>query len=140
LYRDLTKEEREILEMLLEPNFPGSIELRVQLSSVKAKEIDEDGGLALQSVDGPEAPVRWRVPTEGECKDSDGGNVHILLHVLNGRMCELELYREDGSQVRRLPNARDLVLFGPEGEEGVKWKGQVAKVVDAGGPGLNNPK
>jgi len=127
-YRDLTKEEREILEMLLEPNFPGSIELRVQLSSVKAKVIDEDGGLALQSVDGPEAPVRWRVPTEGECKDSDGGNVHILLHVLNGRMCELELYREDGSQVRRLPNARDLCFLDLKERKESSGKGKLLRL------------
>jgi hypothetical protein len=133
VYRDLTKEEREILERLLEPDFPGSAELRDQLNSVKAEVIDEDGGLALQSVAGPEAPVRWRVPTEGECKDTDGVDVHVLLHVLNGRMCELELYKEDGSRVRRLPSAHDLVLFGPEGEEGVKWKGQVVKVEDAPG-------
>lgn len=133
MHRDLTKEEREILERLLEPDFPGSAELRDQLNSVKAEVIDEDGGLALQSVTGPEAPVRWRVPTEGECKDSDGIDVHVLLHVLNGRMCELELYKEDGSRVRGLPKAHDLVLFGPEGEEGVHWKGQVAKIADASG-------
>jgi hypothetical protein len=133
VYRELQREELEILERLLQPDFPGSAELREQLSSVKAEVIDEDGGLALESVGGPRAPVKWRVPTEGECKDSDGVDVHVLLHVLDGRMCELELYKEDGSRVCRLPNARDLVLFGPEGEEGVNWKGQVAKVEDAPG-------
>ena len=133
MYRDLTKEEHEILKRLLEPTFPGSIELRDQLNSVKAEVIDEDGGLALQSVTGPDAPVRWRVPTEGECKDADGVDVHVLLHVLSGRMCELELYKEDGSRVSRLPNARDLVLFRPEGKEGLDWEGQVAKIEGARG-------
>jgi hypothetical protein len=133
VYRELKNEEREILKRLLEPNFPGSAELRDQLNSVRAEVIDEDGGLALQSVGSPRGAVKWRVPTEGECKDSDGVGVHVLLHVLDGRMCELELYKEDGSRVCRLPNARDLVLFWPEGEEGVNWKGQVAKVEDAPG-------
>lgn len=133
MHRDLKNEEREILERLVGPDFPGSAELREQLKSVKAELIDEDGGLALQSLGGPPAPVKWRVPTEAECKDSDGGALHVLLHVLNGRMCELEFYKENGSRVCKLPDARDLVLFGPEGEEGVKWKGQVDKVEDARG-------
>lgn len=129
-YRPLRENEREILEKLLEPDFPGRGELREQLNSLTVEELDEDGGLALQSVTGSQAPVKWRVPTEGECKDSDGVSVHVLLHVLDGRMHELELYKEDGSRVCRLPEARDLVLFTPSGEEGVKWKGQVVDVED----------
>ena len=132
MYRELKQCEKEILERLLAPEFPGSRELRGQLEILKAKEIDDDGGLELQTTGGTKAPVKWRVPTEAECADSDGGRIHILLHVLEGRMCELELYREDGKRVLRFPCASDVELFAPIGEEGKQWKGETAKVTNLG--------
>ena len=121
-YRPLRKNEREVLEKLLEPDFPGRDELRDQLDSVTAEEIDEDGGLALKCEPSRPASVKCRVPTEGECIDTDGVMIHVLLHVVDGRMNELELFKEDASRVSKLPAARDLVLFTPYGEAGVKWR------------------
>jgi hypothetical protein len=128
LYRDLKLCEKEVIQRLLAPEFPGVQELRAQLQVLKAKEIDDDGGLELVTTEESRAPVKWRVPTEAECADSDGGRIHILLHVVDGRMCELELYREDAKRVLRFPCASDLELFGPIGEEGKQWKGKTAKV------------
>jgi len=45
-----------------------------------------------------------------------------LLHVVDGMMCELELFKEDGSRVSTFPNPQDLVLVTPFGEEGVNWR------------------
>jgi hypothetical protein len=121
-YRQLSDSERKLLEKLLEPKFPGRLELLEQLKAVRAKEIDEDGGLELQCIASQPAPVMCRVPTEGECNDSDGVAIHILLHVVDGMMCELELFKEDGSRVSTFPNPQDLVLVTPFGEEGVNWR------------------
>jgi hypothetical protein len=120
-YRPLKTNERELLEKLLEPDFPGRDELLGQISSVTAKEIDEDGGLALQCAPSRPAPVKCRVPTEGECVDADGVAIHVLLHVVDGTMSELEIFKDDSSRVQNPPVARDLVLFTPYGEAGVKW-------------------
>jgi hypothetical protein len=47
-FRQLTDQERGLLEKLLEVEFPGRDELRAQLSSVTAKQIEEDGTLSLK--------------------------------------------------------------------------------------------
>jgi hypothetical protein len=88
---------------------------------VTAKQIDEDGSLALQCSSGRPAPVECRVPTEGECADADGTAIHVLLHVVNGKINELEVFKDDLSRVQNPPGARDLVLFTPYGQAGVKW-------------------
>jgi uncharacterized protein DUF6984 len=121
LYRPLKTNERELLNKLLDPDFPGRNELLDQLDSVSAKEIDGDGSLTLRCGPVQPAPVRCRVPTEGECADADGVAIHVLLHVADGVMSELEVFRDDLSSVRNPRAARDLVLFTPYGEAGVKW-------------------
>jgi len=118
-FRPLKTHERELLKKLLEPEFPGRDELRNQLNSVTAKQVFEDGTLDLQCDPSPPAPVKSRVPTEGTCVDSDGVEIHVLLHVKDGAMSELEIFKDDGSLVLNPPVARDLVLFTVYGEAGV---------------------
>ena len=120
-FRPLTTHERELVEKLLGPDFPGRDELRRQLETVTAKQIFEDGTLMLQCGPCEPAPVRCRVPTEGECPDSDGMAIHVLLHVKGGVMHELEVFKDGGSSIQNPPAAGDLVLFTPYGDAGVKW-------------------
>ena len=47
----------------------------------------------------PLAGVVSRVPVEGEGIDSDGGTIAMLLHILDGVVVELEIYRADGEQI-----------------------------------------
>ena len=121
-FRPLKTHERELLEKLLEPEFPGRDELRSQLNSVTAKQILEDGTLGLQCDPTHPASVKCRVPTEGWHPDAGGVNIHVLLHVVHGLMNELEIYKDDGSEILNPPSARDLVLFTPYGEFGVWGK------------------
>jgi hypothetical protein len=120
-FRPLSIREFQLLKRLLEPEFPGSHELRQQLKSVTAKTIDDDGGLALQCSPSPSAPVGGRVPTEGECADADGMGIHVLLHVVNGVMNELEVFREDSSRVLRPPTAADLTVLTQYSGPVVDW-------------------
>jgi hypothetical protein len=121
-FRPLTLPERALLEKLLEPEFPGRDELRLQLTSVTASDLSDDGTL-LRLKCGPSAPapVRCRIPTEGSCADSDGVPIHVLLHVVDGAMHELEIFKHDSSGIINPPSPGDLELFTPYGEEGVKW-------------------
>src|SRR3954468_11828669 len=119
-FRPLTTYERAVLDKLLEPNFPGREELRRQLDSVTARQLFEDGTLALQCGVCDPAQVKGRVPTEGECEDADGVVIHVLLHVVDGVMSELEVFKDDGSLARNPPLAGDLVVFPPYGDAGVK--------------------
>lgn len=113
LYRALDIREMQLLETLLNHKFPGHHELREQLGSVVGRTIDEDGGLSLQCNVGNRAPVLCRVPIEGRCADVDGVQIRVLLHVVDGFMNELEIYKDDSSRVKRSPMARNLVIVDP---------------------------
>jgi hypothetical protein len=112
-FRPPTAYERRLFEKLLEDDFPGGDELRQQLESVTVRRRDEDGNLELAVVSGPAAPVRNRVPTEGMYRDADGLMVFVLLHVVGGKMKELEVFKENGSKVLRPPAPEALDLFHP---------------------------
>jgi hypothetical protein len=134
-FRPLKTHERELMEKLLEPHFPGRDELRRQLDFVTAEQIFEDGTLALQCGPCLPAPVKCRVPTEGEC--ADGGVIQVLLHVVDGVMNELEILKvgpTKDSKIINPPAPSDLVLFTPYGEAGVKWGEQESQEKDENGP------
>jgi hypothetical protein len=120
-FRKPTDQEEALLNRLLEPAFPGREELIPMIRSVQVKTIDEDGGLALQSqIDGT-APVVKRIPVEAEAKDDDGFTIHALLHVVEGRPVELEIYKDTG-RVTKLPpaSAFEVFVLPPVPEKG--WK------------------
>jgi hypothetical protein len=51
------------------------------------------------------------VPVEAAAPDVDGVSVHVLLHVVDERLAELELYREDLGTVIEFPMAAKLGAF-----------------------------
>jgi hypothetical protein len=121
-FRPLLTNERQILERLLEPRFPGRDELRAQLQVATAKTFDEDGCFDIQcSQPVSPAPVKSPIPTEGECADRDGATLHVQLHVVGGIMKCLEMYKEDGSAPLGLPDARSLKLFAAHSEDAGVW-------------------
>lgn len=87
------------LGSLLDREFPGRSELESQLRHVSGVPIDGNGSLRLVVRGGLPAPVERRVPTEGVYLDDDGVRVHVLLHVVDGYLDELEVYREDSGRV-----------------------------------------
>lgn len=116
--RRLNLWERDVLDALLAVPFPGSDGLRVQLGSVKVSE--EYGGddpsviFSVAQDAAPPAPVKRRIPVEAEALDEDGATIQVLLHVLDGLLWELELYRPDGKSVQRRPDARSLLTYSPD--------------------------
>ncbi|HTQ58824.1 MAG TPA: hypothetical protein VMI32_01265 [Candidatus Solibacter sp.] len=114
-FRKPTDEERSLLEHLLEAEFPGRDELAPMVRSLLVRTIDEHGGLELRSEISGEAPVVKRIPVEAEAKGDDGFRVHALLHVVGGRPVELEIYKDDGSTVKRMPlaSAFELIVLPP---------------------------
>lgn len=57
--------------------------------------------------------MNYRVPAEAWSQDSDGINIDVLLHVVNGRVKELEIYKADLSQIRQLPDPGKFEVFQP---------------------------
>jgi hypothetical protein len=111
-FREPTLNERGMIDRLLEAEFPGKYELVEMMRSVRVKTIDEDGGLELRTESKDRAPVLQRVPVEAESKAKDDRmTVHVLLHVVDGRPVELEIYRNDCARVEELPPPSEFELI-----------------------------
>jgi hypothetical protein len=110
-FRQLDANEMELIEKLLSREFPGRDALRLQLSSVAGRQIDDNGSLELRPKEDNPAETELGCPTEGTCADIDGGLIAVLLHVKNGKMRLLEIFKEDGSEIQRAPDAENLAVY-----------------------------
>jgi hypothetical protein len=109
--RPLTEHERDVLAALFRAEFPGRSELAQQAQTAIVRSLDTNGSLAFVEVGGPLAEVVRRIPVEAEVEDEDGTIIHVLVHVLDGRLNELEIYREDSGLVARKPAPDSLRLI-----------------------------
>lgn len=112
-YRTLSARERAYLERLLAAEFPGCDVLAEQLAEAKVRQIDEFGSLDFYVRPARRAKLERRIPIEGQFRDADGTMIHLLLHVLDGAMDELEVFKEDLSEVIELPPPEDLEVLVP---------------------------
>lgn len=107
-FRDLTTGELQIVTRLLQEPFEGHDDLIRQLRNAQVKQVDANGSLVFR-VGGPSAAqISERVPVEAEAPDVDGVPIHVLLHVIDGLLAELELYRNDLGPVIEFPTAAML--------------------------------
>ena len=103
--------EKRLLQRLLTFDFDGAAGLSPQLRILLVEPIDRDGSLRLHPVDATPVPVARRVPVEATYADADGVVVHVLIHVIEGLLSELEVYREDSGGVLTAPvDATQLAL------------------------------
>ena len=94
-FRPLSSRETAWLARLFETSFQGREALVEQASRCTARRLDANGSLEFSSPHNPQATVDRRIPVEAEVEDEDGVTVHVLLHVLDGTLNELEIFRED---------------------------------------------
>jgi len=113
--RELTVEERSFLDRLLMKPFPGRDELQEQVSSVRVSGECTCGCrsivLTVNKSLSQKALVTRRIPIEAEGIDIDGITIHFLLHVVDGFLSELEIFREDSKSIQRLPDYNSLELL-----------------------------
>src|SRR5437868_1942648 len=113
--RNLNNWERRMLETLVSLPFPAAEALWLQLDHSKvSEEYPEGDPTVIFVVDReavPAAMVERRVPVEAEGTDDDGMPILVLLHVIDGYVWELELFRGDGGLIRRLPEPESLTLL-----------------------------
>ncbi len=102
------------MDRLLSANTRGVEALRIQLASALVRKIDDNGSLKLNAPSGPKAEIDYSpVPVEMECEDGDGVSIHVLLHVVSGRAEEIEIYKDDSSEVKRMPAPAEFRIFTP---------------------------
>lgn len=103
-WRDPSRREADVLAHLFQIDFPGRDNLAAQASSAQVCRIDAEGSLRFL-VDGPLAEVVGRIPVEGFYYDGEAEPsrsrpaVHLLVHVIEGRLHELEVYKDDGDDI-----------------------------------------
>jgi hypothetical protein len=110
-FRPLNADEMELLKKLLDHDFPGRDVLRRQLSSVTGRQVDENGSIELKTAENERAEVQSASPTEGTCADIDGVPIAVMLHVKEGKLHLLEIFKEDGSEIQRAPKAETLAAY-----------------------------
>lgn len=111
-YRPLSDwERRVILRLLLAAPFAGRDELVSQVDKATARTVDEDGSIGLQCSLTAKACVMTRIPVEGEAQDTDGTTIHYLLHVVDGTLSELEVYKDDSSRVLRQVDPEEVTVL-----------------------------
>jgi hypothetical protein len=111
-FRQPTPTEVRVVQRLLAADFPGKGELAEQLVGSRVRIIDDEGSLGFELRDATKpAAVQRRIPVEADAVDEDGIHVHFLLHVVDGFAKELEVYKDDGSHIKRMPRPDDLEVI-----------------------------
>ena len=113
--RALTQTEYGLVETLLDHYGANSSYLHKQLQQVAVTPINDDGSiirfeLPSTAIAAPMPRIHF-VPVEATAKDADGTPIHVLLHVRNGMIYELEYVKEAPLPILRIPEARDLRDF-----------------------------
>jgi hypothetical protein len=101
--RELAPNERALLEQLLDSGPIGEEALREQLETVRvtAETHGDSRSIRLRvGRDVPRSESSPRIAAEGMASDDDGVQIDVLLHVVDGCMDELEVYRVDGEQIQ----------------------------------------
>jgi hypothetical protein len=107
--RQLSSRERRILERIFSQLPRGRDELRSQLHDAEVSTIDEEGSTRfLLHAGDPASSISDRVPVTGIYEDKDGVPIYLLLHVVAGKLRELEVYKADGSRIISRPDAEKL--------------------------------
>ena len=110
-FRPLSELEGQLLAVLLSTDFSGRDALVEQVAAASVREIDRNGSLEFASSVETPAEVARRIPVEAELNDSDSVTIHVLLHVVDGFLKELEVYRDDSGRVQRVLVPGDLRLM-----------------------------
>lgn len=108
--RDVTDQERTLLERIFAQLSDSESELQAQLRKTRVIRLDEEGSLGFVFVS-PTSPLSRHtdnVPVTAIYDDSDGIPVYLLMHVKDGKLFELEIYKADGSKIVNAPAAEKL--------------------------------
>lgn len=106
-FRRMTEREDALIHRLLRHDFPGRVQVHDQLRDARVVSLDEDGSLRIATRVPGTAPVVRRISIEASYPDDDGVQVHLLLHVVDGVVDELEVYRDDLARAIRSPYDTD---------------------------------
>ena len=112
--REMSPNERLLIARLLETPFPGSAAVAEQLQNCLVLPVGTNGTLDFLIGTGPKAEVCFFVFVVVVVVVFVGFSIHLLLNVIEGTARGLEVYKDDSSQVIKMPPASDLRIFIPK--------------------------
>lgn len=106
-YTDIDAFHLELLQKMMEYDFPGKEGLAAQIPFTKSRLKERsDKYQSMEFVverDEP-ADVSERMPIELEALDRDGVPIAVLLFVDDGKLDFMEIYKADGTQIKHMPS------------------------------------
>ncbi len=102
---------KEIIDMLMNTEFPGKAEIKKQLHSADYILDERDGSLKVKHSIAIHAPVEKTIPVEAYANDLDGILIQVLLFTREGITYLLEILREDGNSLIVLPPASSFKVM-----------------------------
>ena len=112
--RDLSGDERALLDFLLSADFEGREILREQAATAKTAGSSCDCGCPSFYLNPdrqlPAAPIQEPVAVEAHGNDPGGNLVGVLLFVDEGYLADLEVFGYDSSEFAGLPRPQDLKI------------------------------
>ncbi len=108
--RALTVTERAVLDKLLEVPFRGRDLVRQQVDKSLVREWD-DGSRTLSFEIGRSKKPPHTVAVEAEFSDDDGNTAHVLLHLREETVYELEFFKEVPGPVLTIPTPDRLRIL-----------------------------
>ncbi len=100
------------LTLKLLGTLPNGTEYAAQLKGARVSQWASDRSIQFEVAEAVSVENRTgKLPAEGEFNDADGVAIHVLLHVKNGKLSVLEIFKGNGSDVIEMPPPENLVLF-----------------------------
>lgn len=112
-WRRLNQDELSVLDKLLKKDFPGRDAINEQLKDCWVTKEWEDGSLSIniETKSNVIANVIDRIPVEGQMAPREGGPIEILLHVVDGKIVELEVVPYANPNLPKLPEPSEFEVI-----------------------------
>ena len=110
-FHEPTEYERTLIDRLLAAPFEGRNEIAEQARNIQVRWIAGAGApaLVIRPMEAAQpANVSTRVPVDAIGRDLDGHEIFLLLHIVDGHISEIEVYRGDGAPVQQMPDPATL--------------------------------
>lgn len=110
-YREVTPTERLLLNRLIFLRPLKGDQPAVEVEQYRVRVLDEQGSLKFaHNFDFKQLEQR-KFPVEAQVQDVDGIWIHALLFTVGDKVDELEIYKDDGSAIIRMPQPHEWEIL-----------------------------
>lgn len=116
--REISDKEKGILQRMLSAGIPHSEEILEQIEGVSVAVLDNFGSLRFLTEDRnrlnlPDGPIINALQVDQETESDFGPYVNYIIFVKDGRVCELQIYKDDDSPITSMLDASKIISVFP---------------------------